>query len=361
MCRGCISLIRYINQDVVLNSMKTPDHALKNLILTGIYEGNQTLQGIREFVRITPFTIDGEEFYYRNESGLTSGINYLKNRGWITVYPKDGNGQPIKKPAPTRPYRYYLNELSYKYLSNPEGRMEYKDQHIKERAAELARLMVEDSDKFKEAVERRAREMTPIKVQNRIEKPVIKPINQTIRIQMDDGAEKEIELDSNNEIKEVQELKAQIKQQELNHTATIQEYENYIREIESTLSKTDIEAFKKYEKNLSRDEKKQMRYVLANEYWNNGYYLDDYFFKQWGGDYIIAVLKKLMELGQVIASESIDVFSRKSDLYKRRKSRIKRIVSGQEIAGCEIVIIGTTESGLVIDSPFLEAEKTLKW
>jgi len=102
-----------------------PDHALKNLILTGIYEGNQTLQGIREFVRITPFTIDGEEYYYRNESGLTSGINYLKNRGWITIYPKDGNGQPIKKPAPTRPYRYYLNELSYKYLSNPEGRMEY--------------------------------------------------------------------------------------------------------------------------------------------------------------------------------------------------------------------------------------------
>jgi len=63
--------------------------------------------------------------------------------------------------------------------------MEYKDQHIKERAAELARLMVEDSDKFKEAVERRAREMTPIKVQNRIEKPVLKPVNQIVKVQMD--------------------------------------------------------------------------------------------------------------------------------------------------------------------------------
>jgi len=338
----------------------TPDHSLKNLILTGISQKHQTLQEIREFVRITPFTIDGEEFYYRNESGLTSGINYLKNRGWITIYPKDGNGQPIKKPAPTRPYRYYLNELSYKYLSNPEGRMEYKDQHIKERAAELARLMVEDSDKFKEAVERRAREMTPIKVENRIEKPVIKPVNQTIKI-MDDSEEKEIELDSNGEIKEVRELKAQINQLEADHTATIKEYEKYVRELESSRCQSDIEAVKKFERTLSREEKKQMRYALATEYWNNGYYLDDYFFKQWNGDYIIAVLKKLMELGQVIAPESIDVFSRKSDLYRRRKSRIKRIISGQEIAGCEIVIIGTTESGVVINSQYLEAEKILKW
>ena len=336
----------------------TPDHALKNLILTGIYEGNQTLQGIREFVRITPFTIDGEEFYYRNESGLTSGINYLKNRGWITVYPKDGNGQPIKKTAPTRPYRYYLNKLSYKYLSNPEGRMEYKDQHIKERAAELARLMVEDSDQFKEAVERRAKEMNPIKVQNRIEKPLLKPVNQIVKVQMDD-TEKENVPDSNNEI--VQELKAQLKQQKADHTATIQQYENYIRELESALSHSDVEAVKKFERNLSRDEKKQMRYALAIEYWNNGYYLDEYFFKQWNGDYVVAVLKKLMELGQVIAPESIDIFSRGSDLFKRRKSRIKRIVTGEEIAGCEIVIIGITESGIVIDSSFLEAEKTLKW
>lgn len=341
--------------------MKTPDHALKNLILTGIYEGNQTLQGIREFVRITPFTIDGEEFYYRNESGLTSGINYLKSRGWITIYPKDGNGQPIKKPAPTRPYRYYLNELSYKYLSNPEGRMEYKDQHIKERAAELARLMVEDSDKFKEAVERRAREMTPIKVQNRIEKPVLKPVNQIVNIQMDDDEEKVIEFDSNGEIKELGELKNQLKQVETNHTATIQAYENYIRELESALSKSDIEAVKKFERTLSRDEKKQMRHALAVEYLNNGYLLDEYFFQQWGGEYIIAVLKKLLEFGQLVAPESIDIFSRGSDLYRRRKSRIKRIVTGQEIAGCEFFIKDFTESSVVIGSPYLEEDKTLKW
>ena len=338
----------------------TRDGELKNLILTGIYAGNQTLGEIREYVRITPYIRDGEEFYYRNESGLSSGINYLKGRHWITIYPKDGNGQPIKKPAPTRPYRYYLNELSYKYLSNPEGRMEYKDQHIKERAAELARLMIEDSDKFKEAVERRAREMTPIKVENRIEKPVIKPVNQTIKI-MDDSEEKEIELDSKNEIKEVQELKAQLKQQELNHTATIQEYENYIQGIEYTLSQSDIEAVKKYERNLSREEKIQMRYALANEYWNNGYYLDEYFFKVWNGDYIIVILKKLLEFGQLVTHESIDIFSRGSDLYKRRQSRIKRIVSGDEILSCEFFIKDFTESSVVIGSPYLEEDKTLKW
>ncbi|MCK5342065.1 MAG: hypothetical protein KAR20_01605, partial [Candidatus Heimdallarchaeota archaeon] len=237
---------------------------------------------------------------------------------------------------------------------------EHKEQAIEEMAKELAAEIIENDSKFKELVEQRAREMKSIKVQNRIEKPILKPINQTVKI-TDDGAEKEIELDSNNEIKEVGGLKAQLKQQELNHSATIQEYVNYIRELEYTLSQSDTKALEKFERTLSREDKKQMRYALATEYWNNGYYLDEYFFQQWNGDYIIVVLKKLMEFGQLVAPESIDVFSRKSDLYKRRKSRIKRIISGEEIAGCEIVIIGTTESGIVIDSSFLEAEKKLKW
>ena len=112
-----------------MNYMKaTPDHSLKNLILAGIYEGNQTLQEIREYVRITPYIRDGEEHFYNNESGLTSGINYLKGRHWITIYPKGDNGMPIKKPAPPRPYVYYLNERAYQYLSNPNHTADYKEQ-----------------------------------------------------------------------------------------------------------------------------------------------------------------------------------------------------------------------------------------
>jgi len=336
----------------------TPDHALKNLILTGISQKHQTLPSLREYVQITPYQIDGEEYYYGNDSGLSSGINYLKSRHWITIYPKDENGRPIKKPKPKRPYRYYLNELAHQYLSNPNRTVEHKDQHLEERAAELARLMLEDSKEFKAAVERRAREMTPIKVQNRIEKPVLKPVNQIVNLQMDDTEKKNVP-DSNIEI--VQELKAQLKQQKADHTATIQQYENYIRELESALSHSDVEAVKKFERNLSRDEKKQMRYALAIEYWNNGYYLDEYFFKQWNGDYIIAVLKKLMELGQVIASECIDIFSRNSDLYKRRQSRIKRIITGDEILSCEFFIKDFTDSGIVVSSPYFEEDKTLRW
>lgn len=340
----------------------TPQNgALKFLLLTGISQGHQTLQALREYVRITPYVHNGEKHFYTNESGLSSGINYLKSRLWITIYPKDENGRPIKKPAPKRPYRYYLNELSYKYLSNPWGRMEYKDQHLEERAAELARLMLGDSEEFKAAVERRAKEMKPIKVENKIEKPVLKPVNQIVKVQFDDGTEKEIKLDSDGEIKELGELKNQLKQLETNHTATIQEYQYYIRELESTLSQTDIETVKKYERNLTREDKKQMRYVLANEYWNNGYYLDDYFFQQWDGNYIIALLKKLMEFGQLVAPECVDIFSRNSDLYKRRKTRIKRIVTGEDILRCEFFIQDFTDSGVVIDSSYLEAEKTLKW
>ena len=339
----------------------TPDGALKFLIVTGISQGNQTLQALREFVRITPYIHNGEEYYYENDSGLTSGINYLKSRLWITIYPKDENGRPIKKPKPTRPYVYYLNELGYQYLSNPNRTAEHKEQIIEERAKELAVDIVENCDQFKAAVERRAREITPIKVENRIEKPVLKPVNQAVKLQFDDGVEKVIELDSNNEIKEVQKLKAQLKQQEANYTATIQEYENYMRDIESTLSKSDVEAVKKFERNLSREDKIQQRYALAIEYVNNNYYLDEYFFQLWNGDYIIVILKKLMELGQVIASESVDVFSHGSDLYKRRQSRIKRIVTGEEILSCEFFIKEFTDLGVVIGSPYLEEDKTLRW
>ena len=339
----------------------TPDHALKILLLTGISQGHQTLHEIREYVRITPYQIDGEEFYYRNESGLSSGINYLKSRGWITIYPKDANGMPIKAPKPKRPYIYHLNERAYQFLSNPNHTADYKEQIIEEMAQELAAEIIENDSKFKELVEQRAREMKPIKVQNRIEKPVIKPINHTIKLQMDDGTEKELELDSSGEIKEVLKLKAKISQLESNHTAAIQAYENYIQGIEYTLSQSDIEAVKKYERTLSRDEKKQMRHALAIEYWNNNYYLDEYFFLQWKGDYIIAVLKKLMEFGQLVAPESIDIFSRGSDLYRRRKSRIKRIVTGQEIAGCEFYIQDFTDTGIVVSSPYLEEDKTLRW
>lgn len=336
----------------------TPDNALKNLIITGIHEGNQTLPSLREYVRITPYVHNGEEHFYNNESGLTSGINYLKSRGIITIYPKDENGRPIKAPKPKRPYMYRLNERGYQYLSNPNRTAEHKEQVIEEQAKELAANIVENCDQFKEAVERRAKEMIPIKVENRIEKPVLKPVNQIVNVQMDDTEKKNV-LDSNNEI--VQELKTQLKQQKANHTATVQQYENYIREIESTLTQADVDAVKKIERNLSRKEKIQMRYDLAVEYWNNNYYLDEYFFKVWNGDYIIVILKKLMEFGQLVAPESVDIFSRNSDLYRRRKSRIKRIVSGEDIIGCEIVIVGTTESGVVIDSQYLEAEKTLKW
>jgi len=355
-------MIRYLNQDFLLKSMRTtPDHALKNLILTGIFEGNQTLPTLREYVGITPYVHNGDAHFYNNESGLTSGINYLKSRGFITIYPKDGMGRPIKAPKPKRPYIYHLNERAYQFLSNPNHTADYKEQIIEEMANGLATEIIENDSKFKELVEQRVREMKPIKVQNQIEKPEIKPINHTIKLQMDDGTEKELELDSSGEIKEVVELKAQINQLETDHTATIREYEKYVWELESTLSQSDIEAVKKFERNLSREDKIQHRYTLATEYWNNGYYLDEYFFQQWNGDYIIAILKKLMELGQVIATECIDIFSKNSDLYKRRQSRIKRIVTGEDIIDCEFYVKELTDSGVVVGSPYLEEDKTLKW
>ena len=62
----------------------------------------------------------------------------------------------------------------------------------------------------------------------------------------------------------------------------------------------------------------------------------------------------------MIALECVDIFSHNSDLYKRRKSRIKENVAGEDIIGCEFFIKEFNESGVVIDSRYLEVEKTIK-
>jgi len=344
---------------------RLPDRVLKGAILNSLKSSDQTilleltLSQISDHIANVPYFCESPEvdvetgeplfsghFTYNNKDGVRKELTYLRQAGYISKLGK------------RKPHTYTLTQTGIENANNPFVKYEYKRSKMIRDAYAIANGILDNSDQFKEAVERRAREMTPIKVENKIETPVLKPVNQIVKVQMDDTEKKNVP-DSNNEI--VQELKTQLKQQKADHTATIQEYQYYIRELESALSYSDIEAVKKYERNLSREEKKNVRYALAVEYANNNYYLDDYFFRVWDGDYIIAVLKKLMELGQVIAPESVDIFSRNSDLYKRRQSRIKRIVSGDEILSCEFFIKDFTESSVVIGSPYLEEDKTLKW
>jgi hypothetical protein len=352
-----------------MSRKRLPDRVLKGAILNSLKSSDQTillelsLSQISNHIANVPYFCESpevdvetgvplfsEHFTYDNKDGVRKELTYLRQAGYIC---KLGN---------CKPHTYTLTLTGIEHAQNPFVKYEHKRSKMIRDSYAIANGILENSDQFREAV-RDYIEKNDVKKINVVQTkaPIIKPVNQVIKVQMDDGTEKEIELDSNNDFKEVQVLKNQIKQLEADHTTTIKEYEKYVRELESSRCQSDIEAVKKFERTLSREEKKQMRYALAVEYWNNGYYLDEYFFKQWGADYIIAVLKKLMELGQLIAPEYVDIFSRNSDLYKRRQSRIKRTVSGDEIAGCELVIIGTTESGVVIGSPYLEAEKTLKW
>ena len=352
-----------------MSRKRLPDRVLKGAILNSLRSSDQaillelTLSQISDHIANVPYFCESPEidmetgeplfsghFTYDCKENLRKELTYLRQAGYIS---KLGN---------RKPHTYTLTQTGIENASNPFVKYEYKRSKMIRDAYAIANGILENSDQFKEAV-RDYIEKNEAKEINAVQSkaPVIKPVNQVIKIQTDDNEEKEIELDSNNEIKEVGELKARLKQQEANHTATVQQYENYIRDIESALTQTDIEAVKKYKRNLSREEKIQHRYALATEYWNNGYYLDDYFFKQWNGDYIIAVLKKLMELGQLVSPECVDIFSRNSDLYKRRKSRIKIIVTGDDILSCEFFIKGFSDSGVVIGSPYLEEEKNLKW
>jgi len=345
---------------------RLPDRVLKGAILNSLKSSDQSIQSelslsqISDHISNVPYFCESPEvdmetgdplfsghFTYENKNGVRKELTYLRQAGYIS---KLGN---------SKPHTYTLTLTGIEHANNPFVKYEHKRSKMITDAYAIANGILENSDQFKEAV-RDYIEKNEVKKINVVQgkAPIIKPVNQIIRLQ---DVEKEIEIDSNNDLKEVGELKAQLKQLEANHTATIQDYENYIGELEYTVSHSDIEAVKKFDRKLSREEKIQQRYSLATEYWNNGYYLDEYFFKQWKGDYIVAVLKKLMELGQVIAPECVDIFSRNSDLYKRRQSRIKRIITGEDIIGCKFFIKDFKDSGVVIDSHYLEAEKTLKW
>ena len=348
---------------------RLPDRVLKGAILNSLKCSDQTtlleltLSQISDHIANVSYFCESPEvdvetgeplfsghFTYNNKDGVRKELTYLRQAGYISKLGK------------RKPHTYTLTQTGIENANNPFVKYEHKRSKMIRDSYAIANGILENSDQFREAV-RDYIEKNEVGKINVVQgkAPIIRPINQTIRIEMDDGAEKEIEFDSNNEIKEVQELKAQIRQLEADHTTTIKEYEKYVRELESSRCQSDIEAVKKYERNLTRDEKKHVRYALAVEYANNNFYLDEYFFREWKGDYIIAVLKKMMELGQLISPECIDIFSRNSDLYKRRQSRIKRIITGDEILSCEFFIKDFTDSGIVITSPYLEAEKRLRW
>lgn len=350
----------------------TPDNYLKKLILNAVKFGNHLSEDIIESVLSTPYLYaeeDGEvieNFYGGGMGGIRTGITAMKNAGYLTLYPKDGYGNPTKI-KPKRPFKYYLTATGVIHCENPFIKKEHREQRISDEAQRLLEEILLDEPTFQKAVQEfvktkqvpklnLTRTKAPIKSYPRVKQETI-----VIKNPGGYGTKKQIELNSINKISEVQELKDQLKQQKANYTATIQEYENYIHEIESILSQSEIEAVKKFERNLTREEKKQNRYLLATDYANNGYVLDEYFFNVWNGNYIIVILKKLMELGQVIAPEYVDIFSKNSDLHKRRQSRIKRFLSGEEIIDCEFYIKEFTVSGVIIDSRYLEEEKTLKW
>ena len=329
-------------------------------------------EDIIAYVLTTPYYNEEEDgdvtenFYGGGMGGIRTGITAMKKAGYLTLYPKNELGEPLGI-KPRRPYQYWLTATGLLHCANPHIKREHREQRISIEAYRFMQELLLDEPLFQEAVREYVktnqvpklnviRQKAPIIRNPRIEQGK----TEKIVIENPDDYSTESEI-ANNEIKAVQELKAKINQLEADHTATIKEYEKYVRELESTLSQSEIETVKKFERNLSREEKIQMRYALAVEYANNNYYLDEYFFKVWKGDYIIAVLKKLMELGQMIAPECIDIFSRNSDLYKRRQSRIKRTVSGEEILSCEFFIKDFTDSGVVIGSPYLEEDKNLKW
>ena len=132
----------------------TPPNCLKKLILNSIELGNHLSEDIINYVLITPYFYEDEEYFYGGGiGGIRSGITAMKIAGYLTLYPKDeqGNSLQIK---PKRPFNYYLTALGAIHSVNPFIKKDIRDQHVLEEAIRMRDILLADEPKFKEYMDR---------------------------------------------------------------------------------------------------------------------------------------------------------------------------------------------------------------
>lgn len=116
---------------------------------------HHTSAEIIEYVLVTPYLYDDDgtmtEYWYQNERGIRSAINYYKNVGYLSLYDRDDAGNIIRIEQ-KRPYKYFLTVLGQTHSQNPWIKKDHREQRISDEAYRLFEELLLDEPAFREAV-----------------------------------------------------------------------------------------------------------------------------------------------------------------------------------------------------------------
>jgi len=303
--------------------VKTPPRILKGAVLSAIQQGNHNTADIRNHLATVPYCCESSEmdelgnptyYTFSNYGSLRRELTFLRHQGYLR---KLG-----KKP----PHRFELTKTGIEHANNPFLKYNFKRNLMLEEARRTADAILENDDRFKEAVKNYVKnnvqevdlgdkKTNKIDHSNEVvrivEKPLLKPENNIVEVDFGDGKTKQIEL-SNGEIKAVTDLKAVAEEQ----ATRLIEYENIIRWYQSQEARDNTVSIKELNRELSTAERIQKRQALVYEYINNNYAIDAQFFKLFG-NMVPVVIKKVWDWHNPFLQGSVEIMSRGNSEFKR--------------------------------------------
>jgi len=361
---------------------QVPDRVLKGMILKTILKstGLLTSQEIHDYVSSNTFYFESSElnkfgrplfsgnYSYDNLHSIRTELTYCRRAGYL------------KKVGEKRPFLFELTDEGILHAKDPFVKYRVKQERMIEQSFKYAESILKNDEKVDELAEKKrvekcksCRDAKPRASKSKA-KNTVRPVKNIIKVEMKNGDIKEIEVTKEGEVKELEELKKALIMggKSPNAPSTILTLQNENAELRKLVGRAGVELVKANNKieNNARKSKKTMqrqysREEIAEAYWadenGNAYPLSQEFFDLWGGDYMVVVLEKVLELGQIFEAGKCDILSKGSEMYQRRKKYIRRELVGDEIYQQGLYIQEIKSSGIIIDSYNMIAPKLLKW
>jgi len=365
------------------------DNLFKGFVLNSISEGYNTLASLDE--RLSGGVFDYKfEFYdietskfviihfkenFNKYDGIRRELQYLRSTEFIKMY------------GDKKPFFYKLSKKGKIHSKNPFINKNFKSEAWSTSVISTVKAILEDDEKIEELSEKKriakcksCKSMNPKPSKQpstpspKMTKKQMNARKKSIKMPDAEGNVHEISVNKNlddNFVKTLQEMidyNGKIDAQ----ASTVLCLQNENAELRKLVGKAGVELVKANNKieNSARKSKKSMqrqysRQEIAQAYWadenGNAYPLSQEFFDLWGGDYMVVVLEKVLEFGQIFEAGKVDVLSKGSEMYQRRKRYIQRELVGNEINQQGFYIQEIKPSGIIIDSYNMIAPKLLKW
>lgn len=361
------------------------DNLFKGFVLNSIGEGFNTLASLDE--RLSGGVFDYKFEFYEIETSKFVNIHFKENYNKYDGIRRELqyliSANYIKMCGDKKPFFYKLLKKGIIHSKNPFINKNFKSEAWSTSVISTVKAILEDDEQIEELSEKKriekcksCRDAKPkaSKQPSKMTKKQMNARKKSIKVPDADGNVHEISVNKNmddNFIKTLQEMidfEGKIDAQ----ASTVLCLQNENAELRKLVGKAGVELFKANYKieNNARKSKKTMqrqysRQEIAEAYWadenGNAYPLSQEFFDLWGGDYMVVVLEKILEFGQIFEAGKVDLLSKGSEMYQRRKKYIRRELVGDEIYQQGFYIQEIKSSGIIITSDNMIAPKLLKW